>query len=413
MAWKDDGILYFHKFMKAVFGRGLIITVFRFMDKCIRNLFIRLMKLFIKVDEKKIIFLNFTGNYDCNPKAICQEIIDRGLDAHLVWGVNKRTRTGPLYFPPQIKTVKRGSYEFYRELCSAKVIVDNGISTAYLRYHKKHNQYLIETWHGSLGIKKFGRSANNDKRWLKLAAKEGRMTDFIISNSDFEDEVYREDFWKKTPIWKFGHPRNDILFCEDEQKIEALQSHIREKYEIPENAKLCMYAPTFRDDKDLSPYLIDYERLTDALKERFGGEWVILTRFHSRTKKYLGKLALPETVINVSGYPDIQELQLCIDVGITDYSSWICEFMLRRKPGFTFATDVDNYASHERTLFFPLSALPFPTSTNVDELIENILSFDGEKFIHDCDAFLKDKGSIDDGHAAERTVDEIQKLINA
>ena len=172
-----------------------------------------------------------------------------------------------------------------------------------------------------------------------------------------------------------------------------------------------MYAPTFRDDGDLSPYTIDYDRLLEVLQIRFGGEWVILTRFHSRTKKFLANYSLPKSVVNVSGYPDIQELQLIIDAGITDYSSWICEYMLRRKPGFTFATDVDNYAGHERTLFFPLSALPFPTSSNEDDLIENILNFDEEKYVDDCNAFLAEKGSIDDGHAAERTVEEIKKIL--
>ena len=400
------------KLLKAIFKNGFFMTIIRNIDKAIKILTIRLIKPFIKVDDKKIIFLNFTGNYDCNPKYICQRIIDEGLDAHIVWGTNKKTRTGPLFFPPQVKTVRRGTYEFYKDLCSAKVIVDNGISTVFLHYPKKHNQVLIETWHGSLGIKKFGRDSNNDKRWLRRAAKTGRMTDYIISNSDFEDDIYREDFWKKTPIWKFGHPRNDIFFCEDKEKISQINQAIREKYEIPENAKLCMYAPTFRDDGDLSPYTIDYDRLLDALKTRFGGEWVILTRFHSRTKKFLAGYQLPETVFNVSGYPDIQELQLIIDVGITDYSSWICEYMLRRKPGFMFATDINDYAGVERTLFFPLTALPYPVASNEDELINNVLNFDGEAFVDNCNSFLKDKGSVDDGHAAERVVEQLKGILN-
>lgn len=388
-------------------------TIIKKIDSAIKLLFIRLITIFTKVDEKKVIFLNFTGNYDCNPKAICQGIIDAGYEADLVWTTLKNTRLGPLFFPDEVRCVKRNSYEFFKELASAHVIVDNGISTTFVRYKKKRSQYLIETWHGSLGIKKFGRSANNDKSWLKKAAREGKMTDFIISNSDMEDEIYREDFWKTTPIWKFGHPRNDILLCEDKKKLAALDKSIRRQYDIPEGVKLCMYAPTFRDDRDLRPYMIDYDRLKEVLKQRFGGEWVILTRFHMRTKRFLKWNMFPNDVINVGGYPDIQELMAVIDVGITDYSSWICEYMLRRKPGFTFATDAENYAEHERTLFFPLSALPFPTASNNDQLMENILNFDEKKFVNDCNAFLKDKGSIDDGHASERAAEEIRKLIHS
>lgn len=403
--------MFFDKVAKLSIDVGFTQSCKDVIDQSVKKICKEAVIRTTKIDNRKIIFLNFSGNYDCNPKAICQRMIDEGLDAHYVWATYKRTRKGPAFFPTQIKFVLRGSYEFYKEISSARVIVDNGISTSFLGYHKKKDQYLIETWHGSLGIKKFGRDANNNKEWLADAEREGKMTDFIISNSSFEDEVYREDFWKTTPIWRFGHPRNDILFCTDREKIRAIDAKIRENYGIPKNAHMCLYAPTFREDGDLSPYVLDYNRLTEALKTRFGGDWVILTRFHARTKKFLKNYQLPETVINVSGYPDIQELMLCIDCGITDYSSWICEYMLRRKPGFTFATDVDNYSSHERTLFFPLSALPFPTSSNIDDLIANILAFDEEQFILDCNRFLEEKGSIDDGHAAERTVKEIKKLM--
>ncbi len=404
--------MFLSKVAKLSIDRGFTQTCIDIVDQTVKKLCIRAIPHFTKVDNKKIIFLNFTGNYDCNPKAICQRMVDEGLDAHYVWGTYKRTRTGPEFFPEQMKYARRGSYDFYKELASARVIVDNGISTSFLDYHKKKDQYLIETWHGSLGIKKFGRDANNNKKWLKQAEREGKMTDYIISNSHFEDDIYREDFWKETPIWQFGHPRNDILLCKDQEKIAEINRAIREKYEIPMDAHMCMYGPTFRDDGDLSPYTIDYGRLTNALEQRFGGSWVILTRFHARTKKFLKNYHLPETVFDVSGHPDIQELMLCIDAGITDYSSWICEYMIRRKPGFTFATDVDNYATHERTLFFPLSALPYPTCSDIDGLIDNILSFDEEKFVQDCDTFLAEKGSVDDGHAAERTVAEIKKLMD-
>ena len=401
-----------HLIIVSIFERGFFATLIRVLDRLIKRIAIRIVPYLYKIDKKKIIFLNFTGNYDCNPKAICQRMIDEELDAHYVWAVNPKTRTGAKFFPQGITFVERGTYAFYRELFTARVIVDNGVSTATLMYHKKRGQYLIETWHGSLGIKKFGRDSNKDKKWLRNAAREGRMTDFIISNSTFEDAVYREDFWKKTPIWQFGHPRNDILFCTDEEKIAALQEKIRKKYKIPEENHLCMYAPTFRDDGDLSPYVIDYHRLLAALRERFGGEWTIITRFHSRTKKYLKGKKLPKAVVNVSGYPDIQELMLCIDVGITDYSSWICEYMLRRKPGFMFATDLDQYVQNNRSLFFPLTALPFPAAGDIDGLVKNILAFDGEKFVADCNAFLADKGSIDDGHASERTVAKIKELMD-
>lgn len=398
------------KLQVACIEKGLFATLIKNLDKIARAAAIRSIRRKTPVDNQKILFLNFSGNYECNPKYICQRLIDEGVKFKPVWGVNDDTNIGPGSFPAKIKTVLRESYAFYREISSAKIIVDNGISLATVRYPKKKGQYVIETWHGSLGIKKFGRSSNKDRLWLARAEKQGRITDFIISNSDMEDDIYREDFWKTTPIWKFGHPRNDVLFS-GEDTAAALNDRIRARYGIPADAKLCLYAPTFRDDGDVSPYVLDYERLTKALEERFGGSFVILTKFHWRMRKLMNSYRLPDSVIDVSDYEDIQELERIIEVGITDYSSWIVEYILRRKPGFTFATDVQNYAGHERELFFPLSAMPFPTSSDIDGLIRSIKEFDNEKYIAECDAFLKDKGSVDDGHASERVVGEIKKLM--
>jgi hypothetical protein len=58
-----------------------------------------------------------------------------------------------------------------------------------------------------------------------------------------------------------------------------------------------------------------------------------------------------------------------------------------------------------------LTALPFPVAENEKELFDNVRSFDEAKYVASCDAFLREKGSIDDGHAAARIVDAINKII--
>ena len=45
---------------------------------------------------------------------------------------------------------------------------------------------------------------------------------------------------------------------------------------------------------------------------------------------------------------------LIADVGITDYSSWICDYLLTKKTGFIFATDMQNYNT-ERGFYYPYS----------------------------------------------------------
>ena len=364
-----------------------------------------------KVNNNQFIFLNFSGNYDCNLKAIAEELIRQKLDVKLYWAVFPETDLS--IFPKEIIPVIRGSRDFYIAMASSKFIIDNEVATAHLGYRKKTGQILIETWHGSIGIKKFGWYANDDVRWHKLAEKEAKMTDYVISNSDFENEVYRQTFWDNVPVLKFGHPRNDILFEKDSEKIAKLHETICKRYGFSSDKKICLYAPTFRDTDDLSLYKIDYVSIKASLEKRFGGEWVILTKFHNVTKQYLEDFDISKHTIDVSDYPDIQELLLVIDCGITDYSSWICEYALRRKAGFIFAPDYKQYTTKERKLFLDLDELPFMVSTNIEELVRNILNFDELVYTNKCNQFFLTHGSIDDGHASERTVELLKTIMEA
>lgn len=475
--------------LRAMIEKNLFKKVIKVSERAIRNnIFTQLLKKFhsklssflfrislypmsrsIPVQDNKIIFITFRGEYDCNAKWIAEELHRRNLPYEIVWTIRKKVPIDDI--PENFIKTYRGSYEFYQHLSSAKVIVDNGISTSFLGYKKKKNQILVETWHGSLGIKMFSKETNKDKNWCAAAAVEGEMTDYCISNSTFEDKVFTDTFWTNTRILQLGHARNDILCEKNTERLtairekvyqhfkfnqyiektketrqkqleiwykektlqipttvahlnqknpfdalktvdaESLRHFLQEEYSKYDDLRICLYAPTFRDDGDMRPYQIDYERLRETLHIRFGGNWVILTRFHFRLLKKLKGYKFPDGVINASKYSDIQELLTCTDVGITDYSSWICDYMLTRRPGFLFATDMEQYEEKDREFFYPLSSMPFPLALNNDQLIDNILSFDNETFVKECDAFLKDKGCIDDGHAAERIVDVFEQIM--
>lgn len=421
----------------------------------------------IPIDNEKIMFLTFRGEYDCNAKYIAEEIKNRGLPYNVVWTIRKKVPVGDV--PETFIKTYRGSLDFFKHLASAHIIVDNGITTANVGYIKKKRQILIETWHGSIGIKAFSRDSNKDKKWVAFATVEGKMTDYCLSNSTFEDQIFRNTFWDKAQILQFGHARNDILCERDTERLYAVREKVystfhldkwikaeknarlrkidewclhkklypdqapdpmcpwsdvdfsdenavlelkRRELEACEDLKICLYAPTFRDDGDMRPYQIDYQKLRESLATRFGGTWVIFIRFHWRLLKKTKNKKFEAGVINASKYSDIQELLTCADVGITDYSSWICDYLLTKRPGFLFATDLQEYTERDRDFCYPLNTLPYPLALNNEELMECILNFDDTRFEEKCDLFLKDKGCIDDGHASKRIVNAIQKIID-
>ena len=172
---------------------------------------------------------------------------------------------------------------------------------------------------------------------------------------------------------------------------------------------MALFAPTFRENafaEGGEGY--DFKAWAAALSDRFGGSWSVAVRLHPHDAKALaeGLIKLPEDVLDVSAFEDIQELLVAADAGITDYSSWIFDFLLGGRPGFIYAPDKAKY-DESRGFYYPLEETPFPVSTDQAGLCAAIRAFDAEAFARDRKRFLAARGCMEDGRAAERTVDLI------
>lgn len=363
-----------------------------------------------KTNPKTIMFLTYQGDYTCNPRAIAEELISRNVKYKMYWVYNKFSNIDS--FPKELTMVERGSYEFYRIAAETKLFVDNTHNLIRLGVHKKKSQILLQTWHGSLGLKRLDGSVVMGRRWKRIAAKTMKLTDYIISNSAFENMVYRTSYWKTTPLLLYGHPRNDILFSSVDT-LQYIRKSVLTKLGLPAESKILLYAPTHRDGMDDNRYHLNYSQIQSALEHRFGGDWVILVKLHSRLRSITtgNDLEFPPFVVDVTDYEDIQELMVATDVGITDYSSWIFDFMLLRRPGFIFAFDLAQYIE-SRSFYYPIDTIPFPIATTNDGLSNVILNFDENQYYQKLEEFLIEKGCVDDGYASMRVVDKISKLLD-
>ncbi len=358
-----------------------------------------------KTDYNKIIFLTWQNRYTCNPKYICEEILRRGLPWELVW---MKARRKDLDHREGVRFVQFFTRRYFKEIYTARVFIDNGASLFKTEVKLKDDQIFIETLHGSLGIKKMGNEADTNPDRMKRWACATANTDICISNSDFEDGIFRRTYWPDARIWKYGHARNDIFFW-SKDRLQKVRDKVRT--EIPAigpDTKIILYAPTFRDYA--VSFHLDAEELIKACRQKFGGEdWLILERAHNADSldEYLINR---DHVVDANSYCDIQELMAITDVGITDYSSWIFDYVLFRRPGFLYTPDLELYDG-DRGFEYPLRETPFPIGKDLEEIREAILAYDQTEYEKKVDAFLKGKGCIDDGHAAERIVDELEKLM--
>ena len=96
--------------------------------------------------ENKVMFLTFQGDYTCNPKYIAEELLRQNSESQLVWDVKTAYPTSD--YPMGLKFVRHNTYEFYKELASAKVIIENTNIVERLYAYKKNEQFLLHTCHG-------------------------------------------------------------------------------------------------------------------------------------------------------------------------------------------------------------------------------------------------------------------------
>ena len=354
------------------------------------------LHLWKTIDKKKIVFNQFQGSgFGCNPKYIALELLRRRKDLDLVWLVRNPGEGG---FPAGIRTVAWKSPAALKELATAKVWVSNHTLGAFVKHRglvKKPGQVYLQTWHGSFGIKRCPECTSR---------KEAQMMDAFIVHSRWEAERGPEWFPGLKTTLPLGHARNDILVQAGER------SH---------GDKTLLYVPTFRDDGALDAYLTDFEPILAALKERWPGQWRVQIRLHPNMKKKgigIADFALASgcgrAVADVTAHPDIQELMRDADVVISDYSSCIFDFALTRRPAFIYAPDRREYEAG-RGLYFPLADTPFPVAEDVASLAAAIRSFEEAPYRERLERFFADMGSVEDGHAAERIADCIEKELKS
>lgn len=362
------------------------------------------------VEENKIVFRTIDGGFSCNPKYIANEIINQNLPYKLVWVVNKNILNYIDDFDREkIKLVMQGSEEDIKETSTAKIIVDNERRIFYIQkgVFKRKGQIYIQTFHGSLGIKKTGIDRGDyDKNSYAVCVADAKQIDYLISNSKYETDFFKKIFFGYGKILEYGHPRNDPFFEEN----QSIKEKVYKYFNIQKDKKIVLYAPTLRENRNFDNYDLDFESLIKALNKKFNSDFVVLLRYHPLLMQNKNALSVKNGCINATKYNDMQELLLSSEILITDYSSCIYDFMLSKKIGFIFASDVKEY-ENGRGLYYPLSTTPFSIAQNNDEMIKNIENFNYEIYKEKVDKFLKEKGCIEDGKASKRVVELIKNLI--
>ncbi len=369
------------------------------MKNILKKIIMLFMSLIGKINNNKIIFINFNGKgYGCNPKYIAEELHKRNKKYNLIWAVRDMDdKTVPSY----IKKVKINRLRFFYDMATAKIWISNVRLPEYI--HKKKNQFYIQTWHGGVALKKIEAAVADklSKEYVKSAKKDSVMTDLMLSNSSFCTKMYKSDFWYNGDILECGSPRNDLFF---RKNINNIKKNIFNKYNVSKNKKVILYAPTFRNSDEYNYFSLDFKKLISKLND----DYVVFVRLHPNVQN--NNYEFNSSIINVSDYGDIQELLIITDILITDYSSVMFEYLNIGNQIYLYVPDLNDYID-ERGFYFSYKDLPFPILCSSDELIKSIKDNKYKDYTNAKKKFIKELNLMDDGCASSRVCDIIEKKI--
>ena len=275
---------------------------------------------------------------------------------------------------------------------------------------------LIQLWHGCGAFKRWGYSTRDGSWGIKSDYFEKynihkTYTDIITSDNSV-NKIYAEAFDADiSKIKALGVARTDVFF--DEDFIKAKTAEVREKYNIPDNKKIIVWAPTFRGDslqKSHNEITLDLEKMYNALKD----DYVLLIKLHPHlVKGFNAHTFAPDYMKGFAikphpSYP-IENILCAANVVISDYSSLIFEYSLLERPMIFFAYDLEEYEKGRSFYYNYREFIPGPIVKDTDEIINEIKkaenSFDKEKIRTFRNKFM----SACDGNSAKRIFDEMTK----
>lgn len=355
--------------------------------------------------NRVILHVENRKGYTCNPKYIAEALLKNYPNKFEIYWATDYPETVENLREKGIIPLKTHTSEFFRKRFRAKVVVTNDHLSE--RMVKRKCQYLINTWHASVAYKKIGFSINFDRGPIrgKMFEYQHKGADLVTSGSQTFSDYMPDSFRLPRSVFRLtGSARNDIFF----RDCSELKAQIYRQYGITPESRIVLYAPTFRGlgtGRD-STYGLDFGGLLQALEQRFGGSWICLYRAH-----YFYKSSrMIQGVVNVTEYPDMQELLAISDVLITDYSSCIWDFSVTLRPSFIYATDLSEYIAGDRDFYNPIQEWPYPMASSNQELKDNILAFDNDLYVSHVKEHHAKLGLCETGHASDTIAQQIYEV---
>jgi CDP-glycerol glycerophosphotransferase len=319
----------------------------------------------LPVRPRTVVFESHVGrSYSDSPKYVYEALVRAGIRHRAIWssagGSSKQ-------WPAEATVVRRGSWRYWYELSRAGYWVDNqGFPAAVT---PRRTTTYLQTWHGTplklMGYDSPRLELGPASDRARFARGVGRWTDLTVQGA-FEEEVFADAFRHRARVLRTGLPRNERLCAFADNPDEQVVRDLKDRLELPQDRRIILYAPTFRDYLSRTKRFEPPFRL-HKLREEAGYDWFLMIRAH-----YLDKIEVRSRhqtfARDVSRHPDITDLLLVADGLITDYSSVMFDFALLRRPMLFLVPDYRTYEIARGTYFDLHAVAPGPLVTTESEV---------------------------------------------
>jgi CDP-glycerol glycerophosphotransferase (TagB/SpsB family) len=331
-------------------------------------------------------------------RAVHDEVLRRRPDLTRYWGV----ADSAVEVPDGTVPVLIHTAEWWRVLATSRLLVTNCWMSGAFR--RRSYQRVQQTWHGTpykaMGLDRIGRGERPGYA-TKIKREVGQWSQLIVQNQ-YSAEIFAAAYGFENQVLEIGYPRNDVLA----RPVEAARlADLRTLLGLRPGELVILYLPTWREDDKIVYRGLGFDRLLNAL----GGNARLLVRGHTNTVRHDSTLE-HAGLIDVTLYPDVNDLYLASDVLITDYSSAMFDYSVTGKPLIFFAPDLDHYTGELRGAYFSLPDLaPGPVLQTTDQVIDALRDLPevNSSYAARYDAWRAMFNYLDDGHAAERAADAL------
>ena len=291
-------------------------------------------------------------------------------------------------------------------IATSKTIFMDNVFLPFSSIKVKENTRLVQLWHGTGTIKKFG--LDTEEGWVKdLGKATNRNTSHFIVGSNWMRRIYKTAFdADDEKIFNIGCPRTDLFF--KNLILHERRDKFFKRYPELNNKKIILYAPTFRDNENNLDE-VNFHLDIDVLMSNLDKNHVLGIRFHPAiaNKFNLTKYSKGQyrgRVFDFSDYKKLNTLLICCDILITDYSSIIFEYALMKKPIIFYPYDLVEFEESGRGFYGNYEDIvPGPITFKTEGIVKIINENDVDN--RDIDKFLVDYLENCDGNSRKRLYD--------